>query len=73
MIMLLLLGQNSHIEMMGDKIEAKKIMKKFGVPTVPGSEDEIKNELDAIKLEKIGFPVLLKASAGGGGRAEGCK
>ena len=59
----------SHIEMMGDKIEAKKIMKKFGVPTVPGSEDEIKNELDAIKTsEKIGFPVLLKASAGGGGR-----
>ncbi len=59
----------SHIEMMGDKIEAKKIMKKFGVPTVPGSEDEIKDELDAIKnAEKIGFPVLLKASAGGGGR-----
>ena len=35
----------SHIEMMGDKIEAKKIMKKFGVPTVPGSEGEVKVSL----------------------------
>ena len=59
----------NHIEMMGDKIEAKKIMKKYGVPTVPGSEDAIQDQNDAIKIaEKIGFPVLLKASAGGGGR-----
>ena len=58
-----------HIEMMGDKIQAKKIMKKYGVPTVPGSDKAIDNEIDAIKTAKeIGFPVLLKASAGGGGR-----
>ena len=67
---LVFIGPNhSHIKMMGDKIEAKKIMKDFGVPTVPGSIEEIKNEADAIKTSKnIGFPVLLKASAGGGGR-----
>ena len=59
----------NHIEMMGDKIQAKKIMKQYGVPTVPGSDSEIKNEKDAFIIsEKIGFPVLLKASAGGGGR-----
>ena len=61
--------KHNHIEMMGDKIEAKKIMKKYGVPTVPGSEDAIQDQNDAINIaEKIGFPVLLKASAGGGGR-----
>ena len=55
--------------MMGDKIEAKKIMKKFGVPTVPGSEGEVKSESDALTAsDEIGYPVLLKASAGGGGR-----
>ncbi len=59
----------SHIKMMGDKIEAKKIMKEFGVPTVPGSDGEIKNNDDAkTTAESIGYPVLLKASAGGGGR-----
>ena len=50
----------SHIEMMGDKIEAKKIMKKFGVPTVPGSEGEVKSESDALTAsDEIGYPVLL--------------
>ena len=59
----------NHIEMMGDKIQAKKIMEQYGVPTVPGSDGEIKNEKDAFIIsENIGFPVLLKASAGGGGR-----
>ena len=58
-----------HIEMMGDKIQAKKIMTEYGVPTVPGSEDIVKDENHAIKISNdIGFPVLLKASAGGGGR-----
>ena len=58
-----------HIEMMGDKIQAKKIMKDYGVPVVPGSEGKIKDVEDAIKISnEIGFPVLLKASAGGGGR-----
>tara|TARA_Y100000590_G_scaffold209129_1_gene236948 strand:- start:366 stop:1706 length:1341 start_codon:yes stop_codon:yes gene_type:complete len=59
----------SHIEAMGDKIQAKKMMKEFGVPTIPGSEKAIKDEKDAINISKeIGFPVLIKASAGGGGR-----
>ena len=58
-----------HIEMMGDKIQAKKIMTEYGVPTVPGSEDIVKDEKHAINISNdIGFPVLLKASAGGGGR-----
>ena len=59
----------SHIEAMGDKIQAKKLMKEFGVPTVPGSDKAIDDEKDAINISKeIGFPVLIKASAGGGGR-----
>jgi len=59
----------SHIKAMGDKIQAKKLMKEFGVPTVPGSDKAIKDEKDAINISKeIGFPVLIKASAGGGGR-----
>ena len=59
----------NHIEMMGDKIQAKKIMEQYGVPTVPGSDGEIVSEKDALIIsQKIGFPVLLKASAGGGGR-----
>ena len=59
----------AHIEAMGDKIQAKKIMKKLGVPTVPGSEKTIEGEKDAINTSKeVGFPVILKASAGGGGR-----
>ena len=58
-----------HIEMMGDKIQAKKIMNDFGVPVVPGSEGKIKDVDHAIRISnEIGFPVLLKASAGGGGR-----
>ena len=58
-----------HIEKMGDKIQAKKIMHKLGVPTVPGSEGKIENIDDAIKLgNEIGYPILLKAAAGGGGR-----
>jgi acetyl-CoA carboxylase biotin carboxylase subunit len=45
------------------------MMKEFGVPTVPGSDKAIENEKDAINIsKKIGFPVLIKASAGGGGR-----
>jgi acetyl-CoA carboxylase biotin carboxylase subunit len=58
-----------HIEKMGDKIQAKKIMHKLGVPTVPGSEGKIENIDDAIKTgDEIGYPILLKAAAGGGGR-----
>ncbi len=59
----------THIEAMGDKIQAKKIMKEFGVPTVPGSDQAIEGEKDALIISnEIGFPVLIKASAGGGGR-----
>ena len=61
--------KHSHIAAMGDKIQAKKIMKEFGVPTIPGSDKAIEDEKDAINIsKKIGFPVLIKASAGGGGR-----
>ena len=58
----------SHINTMGDKINAKAQMETFNVPCVPGSNGEVKNVNDAhITAKKIGFPVLLKAAAGGGG------
>jgi acetyl-CoA carboxylase biotin carboxylase subunit len=57
------------IRKMGDKSVAKETMKRAKVPTVPGSEGVVKNEQEAIKVaEKIGFPVMIKASAGGGGK-----
>jgi acetyl-CoA carboxylase biotin carboxylase subunit len=57
-----------NITKMGDKLEARKIASACGVPTVPGS-DHAKNPREAAALaERIGYPVLLKASAGGGGR-----
>lgn len=57
------------ISQMGDKITAKETMIKAGVPVVPGSEGLIKNVKSGIKLaEKIGYPVILKATAGGGGK-----
>ncbi|MEI6234093.1 MAG: acetyl-CoA carboxylase biotin carboxylase subunit [Planctomycetota bacterium] len=57
------------IERLGDKISAKQIAKAAGVPTVPGSEGELVDVGEALKIaEKIGYPVLLKAAAGGGGR-----
>ncbi len=58
----------SHINTMGDKINAKAQMETFNVPCVPGSNGAVKNVNDAhITAKKIGFPVLLKAAAGGGG------
>ena len=57
------------IEGMGDKAAAKDTMKKAGVPTIPGSDGLIKNLDHCKKLaKKIGYPVMLKATAGGGGR-----
>ncbi len=57
------------IKRMGDKAVAKDTMKKSGVPVVPGSDGEIDNYEDAKKAcKEIGYPVMLKASAGGGGR-----
>ena len=58
----------AHINTMGDKINAKNQMEAFNVPCVPGSNGAIKDLDDAHKIaEQIGFPVLLKAAAGGGG------
>ena len=57
------------IELMGNKSNAKEKMKEAGVPVIPGSEGSLRSLTDAIKIaNKIGYPVLLKASAGGGGK-----
>ncbi len=57
------------MRMMGDKSEAKRTMKSVGVPVTPGSEGLIDDEETAIReAEKIGYPILIKATAGGGGR-----
>ncbi len=57
------------IKMMGDKIEAKKIAKKYGLPVIEGSEGGISNLESGKKLAKeIGFPILIKAAGGGGGK-----
>ncbi|HIZ16696.1 MAG TPA: ATP-grasp domain-containing protein, partial [Firmicutes bacterium] len=57
------------IRLLGDKSEAKRTMKENGVPTIPGSDGEVES-LEAAKAlaQEIGFPLLIKASAGGGGR-----
>jgi len=58
-----------HIRTMGDKIEAKRTAKRLGIPVVPGSDGAVGPDVDAMALAKeIGFPVLVKAAAGGGGR-----
>jgi acetyl-CoA carboxylase biotin carboxylase subunit len=58
-----------HIRMMGDKITAKAAVKAAGIPVVPGSDGGVATEEEAISAAiQIGFPVLIKASAGGGGR-----
>ena len=58
-----------HIRVMGDKIEAKRTAKRLGIPVVPGSEGGVTNDADAARIAgDIGFPVIIKASAGGGGR-----
>ncbi|MGH1418500.1 MAG: acetyl-CoA carboxylase biotin carboxylase subunit [Hyphomicrobiaceae bacterium] len=58
-----------HIRLMGDKIQAKETAKQLGIPVVPGSEGGVASEAEAMKVAKeMGFPVLVKASSGGGGR-----
>jgi acetyl-CoA carboxylase biotin carboxylase subunit len=58
-----------HIRTMGDKIEAKRTAKRLGIPCVPGSEGGINDEDEARRIAAdIGYPVLIKAAAGGGGR-----
>ena len=62
-------ASSKHIQMMGDKIQAKKIAKENGLPIIEGSEGGVSNPKDAKELcKKIGFPVLIKASGGGGGK-----
>jgi acetyl-CoA carboxylase biotin carboxylase subunit len=58
-----------HIRVMGDKIAAKRAVAAAGIPVVPGSEGGLTSEAEALAAaETIGFPVLIKAAAGGGGR-----
>ena len=58
-----------NIRAMGDKIEARKLMKKAGIPVIPGSEGVIRNKEEAVSIAKrIGYPVMIKAAAGGGGK-----
>ena len=60
---------SKHIQMMGDKIQAKKIAKEFGLPVIEGSEGGVKDVSDAKGIiKKTGFPVLIKAAGGGGGK-----
>jgi acetyl-CoA carboxylase biotin carboxylase subunit len=58
-----------HIRIMGDKIEAKRTAKRLGIPVVPGSDGGVTDDREAEKIaDQIGYPVLIKAAAGGGGR-----
>jgi acetyl-CoA carboxylase, biotin carboxylase subunit len=58
-----------NIRLMGDKIQAKKTMKKAGVPLIPGSDGKVTTKEEVIEItKKIGFPVILKAKSGGGGK-----
>jgi acetyl-CoA carboxylase biotin carboxylase subunit len=57
------------IRLMGNKVRAKEAMREAGLPQLPGSDGVVKDERDLVRLaEKVGFPVILKAAAGGGGR-----
>ncbi|HVM84513.1 MAG TPA: acetyl-CoA carboxylase biotin carboxylase subunit [Candidatus Binatia bacterium] len=58
-----------HLIMMGDKVQAKDAAKRFGIPVVPGSDGEINGEAEAKRVAaETGYPVLIKAAAGGGGK-----
>ncbi|MBM3507102.1 MAG: acetyl-CoA carboxylase biotin carboxylase subunit [Alphaproteobacteria bacterium] len=58
-----------HIRLMGDKIAAKEAAIRLGIPVVPGSDGPVANEMEARRVAKqLGYPVLIKATAGGGGR-----
>ena len=62
-------ASGDHIDRMGDKASAKETMKKAGVPTVPGSKGLLKDVEEAKKIaNKMGYPVMIKATAGGGGK-----
>ncbi|MEE8444392.1 MAG: biotin carboxylase N-terminal domain-containing protein, partial [Alphaproteobacteria bacterium] len=58
-----------HISMMGDKITARNEAMKLGIPCVPGSDGAVEDDVEAIELaDKIGYPIIIKATAGGGGK-----
>jgi len=58
-----------HITMMGDKVMAKKTVKKLGLPVVPGSDGAIESAEEGLKFaEDVGYPVIIKAASGGGGK-----
>ena len=60
---------SEHIRIMGDKIEAKETAKRLGIPVVPGSDGAVTSEAEALLVARdMGFPILIKAAAGGGGR-----
>ncbi|MBI3603460.1 MAG: acetyl-CoA carboxylase biotin carboxylase subunit [Nitrospirae bacterium] len=60
---------SENIAAMGDKSKARELMIRRGIPVLPGSQGELRSENDALEAaRKIGFPVIIKASAGGGGR-----
>lgn len=67
---LIFIGPKAHsMKVMGDKLAAKEAARAFDIPLVPGTEGEIDDQEEAIRISKeIGFPVLIKASAGGGGK-----
>ena len=57
------------MQLLGDKVAARELARKARVHVVPGSDGEVKDEAQALKIaNKIGYPVLIKAAAGGGGR-----
>jgi acetyl-CoA carboxylase biotin carboxylase subunit len=58
-----------HIRLMGDKIAAKRAAQQLGIPIVPGSDGSVGSDAEAFRLARdVGFPLMLKAAAGGGGR-----
>jgi acetyl-CoA carboxylase biotin carboxylase subunit len=58
-----------HIRLMGDKVAAKDAARSLGIPVVPGSDGAVANDAEAIQLaDRIGYPILVKAAAGGGGK-----
>jgi acetyl-CoA carboxylase biotin carboxylase subunit len=67
---IILLGPSAEsMEIMGSKLRAKEAVKAYGIPMVPGTEGAISDVLEAVKIaDEIGYPVLIKASAGGGGK-----